>query len=285
MTPTAPPSAPMPSPPRRRATDEGARGQRRDRPQRQVDAAPEEHGRDRGVEQPLGDVVGGERAERPRRQPTAAPSRHDAPVDPALARVAHGAGAAAAAEIAMFVPAAASRVAGDRDDERQPQRPEHEPEHRTQVAGDERAGESLARALQASTGARPAGVRQSGEDEEQVGEPVQIDQDLRVRSAPASRERRRARRGGRPCARREAAQRSRVPPGQDEALQLGQLAVEGVAEAPRGARSSVLDPQPAVALHGTDRSAPTSKSSFWTSSSGRARRRRRHRPGRRRWAS
>ncbi len=42
--------------------------------------------------------------------------------------------------MAMFVPAAVRRVAGDEEDERQPQRAEDEPEHRPEVAGHERAG-------------------------------------------------------------------------------------------------------------------------------------------------
>ena len=83
--------------------------QRADGPQRQVDAAPDEHGRDRGVEQALGDVVGDERSERPPRRSTAAPSTPRCASRPARSRAWLTApDAAAAAEIAMFVPAAAS---------------------------------------------------------------------------------------------------------------------------------------------------------------------------------
>ena len=108
MTPTAPPRAPMPSRPRPRARAEAVRAPAADGPQRQVDAAPHEDGRDRGEEQVLGDVVGDERAgdradDRRRRHPG-----DDPPVDPPARAWLTAPEAAAAAEIAMFVPAAAS---------------------------------------------------------------------------------------------------------------------------------------------------------------------------------
>ena len=115
---------------------------RADGPQRQVDAAPDEYGCDRGIEQALGDIVGDERPrdradDRGRRHP-----RDDAPVDPPRARMAHRPGRRRSGGDRDVRPRGSDRVAADRDDEWQPQRPEHEPEHRTHVAGHERAGES-----------------------------------------------------------------------------------------------------------------------------------------------
>ena len=81
---------------------------------------------ERGLRDVVGDSAPSDRSEHRRR-------RHpgdDVPVDAALARVPEPAGAAAAAEIAMFVPAAASGLPDASDDQRQPQRPEHEPERR-----------------------------------------------------------------------------------------------------------------------------------------------------------
>ena len=91
--------------------------QRTDGPQRQVDAAPHQYGRDRGIEQVFGDVVGNERPhdradDRGRRHP-----RDDAPVDPPRSRVADGSGRGRGGGDGDVRPRSSERVAGDRDDE------------------------------------------------------------------------------------------------------------------------------------------------------------------------
>ena len=114
---------------------------RADGPQRQVDATPDEYGRNRNIEQALGSIVGDERTrdradDRRRSHP-----RNDPPVDPPGARMVHRPGGRRSGGDRDIRPRGGDRIAADRDDERQPQRPEHEPEHRTHVAGHERAGE------------------------------------------------------------------------------------------------------------------------------------------------
>ena len=142
ITPTAPPSTPMkndsavplaqPKP--------GSRP-RRDRPEREVDPAPEEHSCDEPVEQRLGDVVGEERARdrtghRRERDP-----RDDPPVDPPLARMAQAPGSGGGSGDRDVRPGRGERAPRREHDERQPQRPEDETEHRAEVSRDERRRE------------------------------------------------------------------------------------------------------------------------------------------------
>ena len=87
------------------------------------------------------------------------------------------------------------------------------------------------------------GVRQSGEDEEQVGEPVQVDEHLRVQLQLLGAQQDVALRPAtdRP---RDVKPRSGLrPAGQDEALELGQVAVERVAELLEPLDHPVLDAQ------------------------------------------
>ena len=139
MTPTAPPSTPIRSRERDSAPEpKPTLRPSRDRAERQVDPAPEENGGD----QPVRGATRRRRlrgARRRRRRPTdgnaiQATTRQSTRPSRACRRPP---APAAAAEIAMFVPAARERAPGREHDERQPQRPEDEPEHRAEVAGDE----------------------------------------------------------------------------------------------------------------------------------------------------
>ena len=221
----------MPSPP---ATAGQSRSRSRvarvHRPEREIDPAPDEHRGDRGVEQPLRDVVGDERAEdraddRRRRHP-----RDDAPVDAALARVADRAGSGRRGRDRDVRPGGrdglpvSATISGRRSVPSTS--PSIEP---TYPATNEPARASAS--SQASTAARRRrGVRRAGEDEEQVGEPVQVAEHERVQidllrpeqdvalGAAADRPRDVEPRGRLGAAR------------QDEAAQLRQVGVEVVAE-------------------------------------------------------
>ena len=163
--------------------------------------------------------------------------RDDMPVDAALAHV-------AAARLRRpppprsrcSSPAAVCRAPGRDDDERETQRPEDEPEHRAEVPGDEASAPKARREL-----ARPperllaAGrrVRGAREDEQEVGEPVQVDERERVDACAcdASSASRSARRQTVRATWRRAA--ASVPPGSTKLLSSGRLGVEAVAVAPR----------------------------------------------------
>ena len=105
------------------------------------DAVPDEHGGDRGEQQPLGHRVAVQAADegaddRRRRHP-----RDDAPVDPPRPRVLDATCRGRRGADGDVRPGGGGRVAGDEEHERKPQRAENEPEHRAEVAGYERAGE------------------------------------------------------------------------------------------------------------------------------------------------
>ena len=92
ITPTAPPSTPIRTRARPRDRAGDLTRPRGDRPEREVDPAPDEHRRDQPVEERLGDVVGEERAGdgaggRRKRDPG-----DHAPVDPSFTRVPQASG-------------------------------------------------------------------------------------------------------------------------------------------------------------------------------------------------
>ena len=102
---------------------------------------------------------------------------------------------------------------------------------------------------------REVGV--AGEDEQQVAQPVQVGRRHRVgrsgspECAPTSS----APRGGSPCVRRAGTPRRRVPPRQDERVELRQLLVVGVARLLQPVDVGVVDAQRRVLRVGDDRRA------------------------------
>ena len=107
----------------------------------EVDPAPEEHGGDRRVEESLGELVGKQRAgdradDRRRRHPG-----DDPPVDATLAQVSGGSGGRGRGGDRDVRSRGGERASRSQHDQRQPQRPEHESQHRAHVSGDERPDE------------------------------------------------------------------------------------------------------------------------------------------------
>ena len=142
--------------------------------------------------------------------------RDDRPGDAPLARVPHRAGRGRGGADPDVRAGAGCRARGEQDHQRQPQRAEHEPDRRAEVAGDERAGCPYREPPGFQSGSGAPGVRGPREDEEQVGEPVQVDERERVHRRDAG-----ARRLGTPADRARDVQprRGLAPAGQDEALQ------------------------------------------------------------------
>ena len=115
-----------------------------------------------------------------------------------------------------------------------------------------------------------ATVRRAGEDEEQVGEPVQVDRHERVDLRPrARRPAPRARPGGRRRARRAGERRPRC---RRAARSSSARAGASLCASQRRSSSStcacVTRSRSSLSANGTERSAPRSKSSFWIRSSG-----------------
>jgi len=108
---------------------------------REIDPAPDQHRGDGGVEQPLRDVVGDESAEDRAENGRRRHPRDDPPVDAALACVANGAGSGRDGRDGDVGSGGRNRAAGQRHDQGEAQRPEHESQHRAGVPGDERACE------------------------------------------------------------------------------------------------------------------------------------------------
>ena len=148
------------------------------RPQREIDPAPDEHGRDRRVERPLGDVVGEQRADDRAGDRAAAPSRRRPASRPGpRGRGATAPAPAAAAEMAMFVPAAASGLPARRRSAAAAASRARAPASSPRSPRRTSRG-TLARAPRLPQRLVAAGgrVRRAREDEEQVGEPVQVDE-------------------------------------------------------------------------------------------------------------
>ena len=128
-------------------------------------------------------------------------------------------------------PGSRERAPGDEDDERQAERPEHEPQHRSEIAGDERAEEGYAElpGLQSGSSRPSAAFAALARMNEKVGEAIQIHEHERVEGcAPRGQQRLAlgpsADRAGDVQARRDLA-----PARKHEAPELGKGGVEAVA--------------------------------------------------------
>ena len=252
ITPTAPPSSPIrnaSTPPR--PTRSVALRAGRDRAQREVDPAPDEHGRDQPVEQRLGDVVRERGLPRSRRRPTVGRSRRR--------RASRRDPRARASGRRRRRPPPRSRCSSRRPRAGCPWR------GRSAAAGACRARarastrSSRRRTRRRTLGGAPRlperllpalrGIRGAGEDEEEVGEAVQVDERERVHARRCPRPRApRARRAGRSCGRRAAGRPPRCPPGRTKLLSSGRSALKRSQSCSSASTCACVDAQPALVL-------------------------------------
>src|SRR5439155_8950633 len=164
--------------------------------------------------------------------------------------------AAAAALIAMFVPAAALGLPESRRMSGNLSVPRTRPTAAPRKPATNAPAKAAARSITSARGARlperlvAARVRRAREDEEEIGEPVQVDERERAQVDVLRRRQRLALDTAADRARDVQARRRLRPAGQDEALQLGQAVVPFVARVLEPLDLRLLDTEPSLDVDG-----------------------------------